>query len=329
MVEGPHAGGERPPARGGLGRQGFRHSLEDTEKTGDSRPAGSPLEWPAMRVVDLDRDMRDVIPTGTSPDSEFLFDRMTDQTLGDAVAGGRRILDVASGFGQDARRLAGQGAFAVAAEPSARMSALAKLQEDESSGPHALHVRAWGDALPFADGAFDAVFCKGAIDHFDTPTAAIGEMARVTRAGGRVVLAIANFESLSCRLARGLDGVREDWLGRTPPRGRRHYDVPHDHFTRYDLAPGARAGRTEHLRVEVLDRASRWPGGCRAGRAWVSRLPDGSSLSPCWRVSMRMARAHARSGRRHRALAGQPAPQSRVRAPRRPRRWRRATLGHA
>ena len=34
-----------------------------------------------MRVVDLDRDMRDVIPTGTSRDSEFLFQRMTDLTL--------------------------------------------------------------------------------------------------------------------------------------------------------------------------------------------------------------------------------------------------------
>ena len=71
-----------------------------------------------MRVVDLDRDMRDVIPTGTSPDSEFLFARMTDRTL-DLAAGapGRRVLDVASGIGQDARALAERGALSVAAEP--------------------------------------------------------------------------------------------------------------------------------------------------------------------------------------------------------------------
>ena len=59
---------------------------------------------PRMRVVDLDRDMRDVIPTGTSRDSEYLFDRMTFRTLDLAAAGpGRTVLDVASGLGQDAR----------------------------------------------------------------------------------------------------------------------------------------------------------------------------------------------------------------------------------
>jgi SAM-dependent methyltransferase len=224
-----------------------------------------------MRVVDLDRDMRDVIPTGTSRDSEFLFERMTECTLAAASGRGRRVLDVASGFGQDSRQLAGQGAFAVAAEPSARMSALARMQE-EGSGPRAVHVRAWGDALPFADGSFDAVFCKGAIDHFDAPLAAIGEMARVTRPDGRVVLAIANFESLSCRVARGLDGLRESWLGRTPARGRRHYDVPHDHFTRYELGL-MREQASAHLRIEAvwgLSLAWGLPGWSRT----VSRLPE-------------------------------------------------------
>jgi SAM-dependent methyltransferase len=182
-----------------------------------------------MRVVDLDRDMRDVIPTSTSPDSDYLFEQMTRRTL-DRVGAepGRRVLDVASGFGQDARALAAGGAIAVAAEPSARMSALAVMQD--GIGPAVRHVRAWADALPFATGSFDAVYCKGALDHFDTPALAIAEMARVTRADGRVVLAIANFDSLSCRAARSLDG-----LARNLPRGRRHYDVPHDHFTRYDV----------------------------------------------------------------------------------------------
>lgn len=173
--------------------------------------------------------MRDVIPTSTSPDSDYLFEQMTRRTLERVgTAPGRRVLDVASGFGQDARALAAGGAFAVAAEPSARMSALAVMQD--GTGPVVHHVRSWADALPFATGSFAAVYCKGALDHFDTPTLAIAEMARVTRADGRVVLAIANFDSLSCRAARSLDALARDL-----PRGRRHYDVPHDHFTRYDV----------------------------------------------------------------------------------------------
>ena len=72
-----------------------------------------------MRVVDLDRDMRDVIPTGTTRDSEFLFARMTLRTLELArPEAGRCVLDVASGFGQDAVAMAGRGAWAVGAEPS-------------------------------------------------------------------------------------------------------------------------------------------------------------------------------------------------------------------
>jgi SAM-dependent methyltransferase len=189
-----------------------------------------------MRVVDLDRDMTDVIPTGVTRDSTYLFERMTALTLGLAEGrAGRRILDVASGFGQDALTLSASGAFVVGAEPSARMTAWARLKAAEASGRLPLWVRGWSDALPFASRSFDAVICKGAIDHFDRPDEAIAEMARVTRREGRVVLAIANFESLACRAARWFDDLREVWRPRAVRRGRRHYDVPADHFTRYDL----------------------------------------------------------------------------------------------
>jgi len=205
-----------------------------------------------MRVVDLDRDMSDVIPTGTTLDSQYLFDRMTEATLAlvASVPGGR-VLDVASGFGQDAAALAARGLRVVACEPSARMTAWATLVAEKHGGPRAAWVRGWSDALPFAPASFDAVLCKGALDHFDRPDRAIAEMARVTRPGGRVVLAIANFESLACRLARAQDAFREDVLGRPPRRGRRHYDVPADHFTRYDL-PLMREQAERWLDLEVV-----------------------------------------------------------------------------
>ena len=195
-----------------------------------------------MRVVDLDRDMSDVIPTGTTRDSQFLFERMTEVTLGYAEPRpGRRILDVASGFGQDSIALARRGASVVGAEPSARMSAWARLVSDKAvheqgESPDRLPawVRGWSDALPFRSESFDAAICKGAIDHFDRPELAIEEMARVTRRDGRVVLAIANFESLACRLARLQDALAS-LRGARHARGRRHYDVPADHFTRYDV----------------------------------------------------------------------------------------------
>ncbi len=188
-----------------------------------------------MRVVDLDRDMSDVIPTGLTPDSEFLFDRMTRVTLDRTEArAGRRVLDVASGVGQDAIALAARGADVVGVEPSSRMTGMAMLFAADKTGPMPRFVRGWSDRLPFPSDSFDGAFCKGAMDHFDTPEEAIAEMARVTREGGHVVLAIANFESLACRVGRALDQLREDWLGRPPLRARRGYDAPSDHFTRYE-----------------------------------------------------------------------------------------------
>lgn len=52
-------------------------------------------------------------------------------------------------------------------------------------------VRALAEAehLPFADGSFDATFSVGGFNFFSDPAAALREMARVTRPGGRVVVA--------------------------------------------------------------------------------------------------------------------------------------------
>jgi SAM-dependent methyltransferase len=226
-----------------------------------------------VRVVDLDRDMSDVIPTGTTRDSTFLFGRMTEAALSAAApAPGRRILDVASGFGQDAVALRRLGAEVVGAEPSLRMTAWARLESGKLQGLAPHWVRGWSDALPFADASFDAVVCKGALDHFDRPERAIAEMARVARPKGRVVLAVANFGSLSCRLARLADALRERVVRRPRPRGRRHYDVPADHFTRYDLAlVRAHAGRVLRLeRVRGVSLGWGLPGWTRL----VQRVPE-------------------------------------------------------
>jgi SAM-dependent methyltransferase len=237
-----------------------------------------------MRVVDLDRDMSDVIPTGMSPDSEFLFERMTEVTLDATCAGrGRRVLDVASGFGQDSLALARRGAWVVGAEPSERMTAMARLLGAEERAPGDVGpawVGGWADALPFEAGSFDAAFCKGAMDHFDRPEAAIAEMARVTRRDGRVVLAIANFDSLACRVTRWIDAVREDWLGWEPLRERRGYDTPSDHFTRYELGL-VREQVARHLEIDRVQGVSiGW--GLPGWATLVCRLPRSLAWGLLW-----------------------------------------------
>ncbi len=232
-----------------------------------------------MRVVDLDRDMSDVIPTGMTPDSEFLFDRMTEITLERTdPQPGRKILDVASGVGQDAMALAERGVVAFGAEPSSRMTGMAKLYAANNDLEMPDWVQGWSDSLPFADDSFDAAFCKGALDHFDCPERAIAEMARVTRPDGRVVIAIANFDSLACRAGRAIDDFRQDVLGVGPLRDRRGYDAPSDHFTRYevDLIRAQCEAELEILSVEGLSMGWGMPGWSQLMHALPRSVADAS-----------------------------------------------------
>lgn len=45
-------------------------------------------------------------------------------------------------------------------------------------------------ALPFADGVFDGVFCSQVLEHVPDPFRAAGELARVLRPGGALVLTV-------------------------------------------------------------------------------------------------------------------------------------------
>jgi len=171
------------------------------------------------------------------PDSEYLYDRMREATYTALRATrGARVLDSAAGLGHDGQNLAERGLWVTNVEPSQAMHDLVPLIAEKQGwkdwGAQNGRARAWSEVLPFRRGAFDASFCKGSIDHFPDPVAAIAEMARVTRRDGRVVVAVANFDSLACKLLRLRDRLR----GGSRGAKRRHYHVPSDHFTRFDLA---------------------------------------------------------------------------------------------
>jgi SAM-dependent methyltransferase len=194
-----------------------------------------------MRLAELDRDMSAVFPIGVERDSEFLYARMREVTYEELRAGpGDRVLDAAAGIGEDGQRLAERGLRVTSAEPSQRISDLGQLIADQRGwkdyGSQLTDVRAWAEALPFRDGAFQAAFCKGSLDHFDDPVAGVRDMARVTCADGRVVLSVVNMDALGCRVMAWRDRWGRQHRRRRERLGRRHYDAPPDHYTRYDRA---------------------------------------------------------------------------------------------
>lgn len=76
--------------------------------------------------------------------------------------------------------------------------------------------------LPFADGAFDGVFCSDVFECAEVdPSRGMAELARVTRRGGRIVVTVAAFQFLLSEHDRAVHSVRRF----TRARARRAFAV--------------------------------------------------------------------------------------------------------
>ena len=106
------------------------------------------------------------------------------------VGEGDRVLDVGCGSGVVTRELArrvGSTGRAVGVDPSPAFLAIAReLAGAEGLGEGVEFREGSALALPFADGAFDVTIAATVLSHTPGGEAAIAEMARVVRPGGRV-----------------------------------------------------------------------------------------------------------------------------------------------
>jgi demethylmenaquinone methyltransferase / 2-methoxy-6-polyprenyl-1,4-benzoquinol methylase len=94
---------------------------------------------------------------------------------------GQRVLDLAAGTAVSTVEFARSGAWCVAADFSLGMLRAGARRAVPKVAADAL-------ALPFADGAFDAVTISFGLRNVADPDAALAELARVTRPGGRLVV---------------------------------------------------------------------------------------------------------------------------------------------
>jgi SAM-dependent methyltransferase len=105
---------------------------------------------------------------------------------------GERVLDIACGTGAVTRQVAplvGQSGSVTGLDMSPGMLAVARALPAPEGAPIAWHEGS-AEALPFADGSFDLVLCQQSVQFFPGRAAAVGEMRRVLRPGGRVGVAV-------------------------------------------------------------------------------------------------------------------------------------------
>jgi SAM-dependent methyltransferase len=154
-----------------------------------------------------------------------------------------RVLDIPAGGGQMAEALRAQGHEVVAAD----------INRHDDSFTFADMTR----RLPFEDESFDAVICLEGIEHVLNPHDLIGELFRVCRVGGRVIVTTPNVQNMFSRV---------QWLF----TGTQHMF----HFSQLrDLPPGAEDDRF-HVSPVCLGRlwyeATYW--GARPARVSGDRI---------------------------------------------------------
>lgn len=136
----------------------------------------------------------DITNTVISGGQDRIWRRETRLALG--LKPGEHVLDLGAGTGVSTEELAKSGAHAVGLDLSIGM-----LQAGHAKRPAVPLIAGDALALPFADATFDAITISFALRNIVDTDAALQEMARVTKPGGRLV--ICEFSHPTWRPFRG------------------------------------------------------------------------------------------------------------------------------
>ena len=104
------------------------------------------------------------------------------------------MLEAGGGTGRVAGQLCGEVARMVVSDLSLPMLKKARTRDGLWT------VQAPVESLPFSDGVFDRVLVVDALHHFADQEAALGELVRVLRPGGRLVIEEPDIRSFAVKL---------------------------------------------------------------------------------------------------------------------------------
>jgi SAM-dependent methyltransferase len=163
---------------------------------------------------------------------------------------GERVVDLGAGMGSATVAALRTGASVVAVDPTPLMRAILRGRRWWPGRGKLSVLEGAAESMPLADGSVDALWTVNTIHHWTQRTRAAGELARVVRPGGRVLLVDEDIEDPG-----------HPWHERMRARRKPHFDnvdiealaaeLTAAGFTRAEGTRGSFAGRpAKVLRAE-------------------------------------------------------------------------------
>jgi SAM-dependent methyltransferase len=134
----------------------------------------------------VDQFTRQAVPFATAPIHQDGMDLIRSAAR---LTREDEVLDVACGPGLVACTLAPDAGHVTGVDMTPRMIEEARATAARLAVSHVTWIVGTATPLPFADSSFSVVLTRYSFHHFTDPAAALAEMFRVCRPGGRVVVA--------------------------------------------------------------------------------------------------------------------------------------------
>ena len=161
----------------------------DPTHCAQASPDPSPYTWQMQSIKDSVRRQFGAAASEYAVSANHISGADLDRMLAEAgLTGDERLLDVGSGAGHSTLHFARAGAEITGLDLTEEMVETGRRLAAREGLDNARFERGDAEALPFANDAFDVLTCRLCAHHFADVPAALREMRRVLRPGGRLLL---------------------------------------------------------------------------------------------------------------------------------------------